>query len=370
MKKFILAFISIIFSFSTLADVDKRFVKKRMMGRDLNSREGKGPTPVAFFENKSPQQTELGQKINLDKFFKAPSNFSAVAMKDGKIVYERYNKKLKANPDFYAHGMSMTKTALGLTMGHLLCSGEIKSLDDIASKYSASLNNSIYKDITIRNLLRMSSGINENRDNERKLNHIMMNRKNNGSNDLVKVIQKIKTKFSEQGKMSRYHSLDITAASILINEITQKSVAQVFFEDVFPNIKPEGSLYWLEDNNKMSLGMAGMFMKTRDWANMANYMNKEINSKSCMGNYLLDGIKNALPTNLRKYQKYGYYFWISEISGKPVIVLTGKWGQIAVANHYNNSVIALLSVTNKFKYKGKKIIQEIIPAATMELGNF
>ena len=69
MKKFILAFISIIFSFSTLADVDKRFVKKRMMGRDLNSREGKGPTPVAFFENKSPQQTELGQKVNLDKFF-------------------------------------------------------------------------------------------------------------------------------------------------------------------------------------------------------------------------------------------------------------------------------------------------------------
>ena len=50
MKKLIIAFISIIFSFSTLADVDKRFVKKRMMGRDLNSREGKGPTPVAFFE--------------------------------------------------------------------------------------------------------------------------------------------------------------------------------------------------------------------------------------------------------------------------------------------------------------------------------
>ena len=120
----------------------------------------------------------------------------------------------------------------------------------------------------------------------------------------------------------------------------------------------------------MSLGMAGMFMKTRDWANMANYMNKEINSKSCMGNYLLDGIKNALPTNLRKYQKYGYYFWISEISGKPVIVLTGKWGQIAVPNHYNNSVIALLSATSNFKYKGKKIIQEIIPAATLELGNF
>ena len=138
MKIFVLAFISIIFSFSTLAEVNKQLVK-RMMKRDLNSMQGKGPTPVAFFDNKNPHQTELGQKINLDKFFKAPSNFSAVAMKDGKIVYERYNEKLKANSDFYPHGMSLTKTAVGLTVGHLLCSGEIKSLDDTASTYSPSL---------------------------------------------------------------------------------------------------------------------------------------------------------------------------------------------------------------------------------------
>ena len=62
MKKFILAFISIIFSFSTLADVDKRFVKKRMMGRDLNSREGKGPTPVAFLKIKVLSKPSLVKK--------------------------------------------------------------------------------------------------------------------------------------------------------------------------------------------------------------------------------------------------------------------------------------------------------------------
>ena len=117
--KFILIFTSIILSFNALADLDKRFVKKRMMGRDLNSREGKGPTPVALFENKNPHKAEFGQKINLDKLFKAPGNFSAVAMKNGKIVYERYNEKLRANPDFYAHGMSITKTAVGLTVGYL-----------------------------------------------------------------------------------------------------------------------------------------------------------------------------------------------------------------------------------------------------------
>ena len=61
MKKFILAFISIILSFSAFADVDKRYVKKRMLGADLSSRDGKGPTPVTFFENKSPKKTEQGK---------------------------------------------------------------------------------------------------------------------------------------------------------------------------------------------------------------------------------------------------------------------------------------------------------------------
>jgi len=370
MKKFILAFISIILSFSAFADVDKRYVKKRMLGVDLSSRDGKGPTPVTFFENKSPKKTEQGEKLNLDKFFKAPGNFSAVAMKDGKIVYERYNKKLKANPDFHAHGMSLTKTAVGLTVGHLLCTGKINSLDDAASDYSQSLNNSIYKDITIRNLLRMASGINKNRDNERKFNHLMRNRRDNGTNNLIEVIKSVKTKFSDQGEISRYHTLDITAASILVSEITNKSVAEVFFNNVFPQINPEGSLYWWVDNNKMSLGMAGLYMKTKDWANLGNYMNKEITSKSCMGNYLLDGIKNSLSTSLRKNLRYGYYFWISEISGKQVIMLTGKWGQIVVPNHYNNSVFAILSASSKFKYKGRKIITEIVPEATKALGAF
>ena len=42
MIKYILILTSIIFSFNALADLDKRFVKKRMMRL---TREGKGPTP-------------------------------------------------------------------------------------------------------------------------------------------------------------------------------------------------------------------------------------------------------------------------------------------------------------------------------------
>ena len=56
--------------------------------------------------------------------------------------------------------------------------------------------------------------------------------------------------------------------------------------------------------------------------------------------------------------KYGCTFGFRNFR-KASYSLTGKWGQIAVPNHYNNSVIALLSATSNFKYNGKKLIQEL-----------
>ena len=74
----------------------------------------------------------------------------------------------------------------------------------------------------------MASGVNENRDNERGFNQTLRNRFQDGSNDQLQVIQSLKTRYSDQGKDSRYHTLDVTAASVLVNEITGKSVDAIF----------------------------------------------------------------------------------------------------------------------------------------------
>ena len=112
----------------------------------------------------------------------------------------------------------MTKTVVGLAVGHLLCDGDIVSLDDTLGRYSEGLANSVYADITIKNILRMASGVNENRNNEREYNAKLRNRYNDGSNDQLRQIQSVSSVYSDQGKVSRYHSLDVTAASILVTK--------------------------------------------------------------------------------------------------------------------------------------------------------
>ncbi len=292
---------------------------------------------------------------------------AAVVLKDGELVYERYNNKRGFDDKFLAHGMSMTKTAVGLVIGHLLCDGKISSLEDTMGKYSNGLASSVYKDVTIKNVLRMASGVNENRDTEPGFNQTLRNRFQDGSNDQLQVIQSVKTKYSNQGKDSRYHTLDVTAASVLVNEITGKSVDEIFYDKIYSQIGPEDKMVWWADKNGYSLGMAGLYMTTRDWARLGQYMVNEIQADSCIGKYLKHGLDNAIKTTLRGYQKYGYFFWVSKIGGKQVIVLTGKGGQVMIPNHYNNSVAVVISASN-FKYKKKDLLKEVMPSITKKFG--
>ena len=159
----------------------------------------------------------------------------------------------------------------------------------------------------------------------------------------------------------------MTAAAVLVQEITGKSVDAIFYDKIYNHIGPEDKMVWWADKNGYSLGMAGLYMTTRDWARLGQYMVNEIRADSCIGKYLKDGLDNAIKTTARDYQKYGYFFWVSTIGGKQVIVLTGKGGQVMIPNHYNNSVAVVISASN-FKYKKKELLKEVMPSVTKKFG--
>ena len=47
---------------------------------------------------------------------------------------------------------------------------------------------------------------------------------------------------------------------------------------------PEGKMIWWADNGN-ALGMAGLYMTTRDWARLGQYMVNEMQTDSCIGKF-------------------------------------------------------------------------------------
>ena len=342
------------------------YYERKLMDKDIAVMNGEGPTPIAEFLNHNRIDLQYGEQHDFTNFVDIEENFTSIVMKDGKIIFERYNKE-DIDANFHISPMSMTKTLVGSVIGRALCNGDIKSLNDTVGSYSKSLSNSIYSNVTIKNLLRMASGVNKNRDNEKDYNRMIRNRRNNELNDQVEIIQSIQDKHSEQGKMSIYHTLDVTAASILISELTGKSVAEIFNDEIFTKMGASDSLYWWEDKNGVTIGMNGSYMTTRDWAKFGQYIIDNINQKTCMGEFYLSGIKNALPTLQRDYQNYGYYFWVQDVSdsifeSKPMIAFSGKFGHAMILDHYNNSVVLVTSASKNGKYGRRHIRKDITPA--------
>ena len=145
-------------------------------------------------------------------------------MKGDEIVYERYNSKKGIDSHFPLLGMSMSKTAAGAAVGALLCDGRLKSLDDKAGNYSNFLKATPYRDVSVRNILQMNSGVSPiGRSDEKRFNRKARGvAKFSGAADVRAALKFYKTAARKQGETMNYHSSDSLALSVLVEEIAGK----------------------------------------------------------------------------------------------------------------------------------------------------
>ena len=309
--------------------------------------EGSGPVPVEFIENIEPQEPFIGNQKNYDSYFKKPNNQSAVVFEKNELVYETYNTKWNGSKSNLIHGQSMTKTVTGLTVGALICSGQISSINDPLGKYSPTLANTPYSSVTIKQALQMRSGISKydpkgtwdiwwmvTGDKERGYA---------GKNHLKNYIKTIESAEGD-GKISEYHPHDSHALSIMASDLTSKSLGRNFYDLVFSKLKVSGDFIWMTDADGVTVPTSGLFIQARDWATIGVFISQSVNENDCMGKFLRNGINKASKSSRLKGWKYGYHFW----THKGLIILAGFGGQTMYVNSENQSVVMASSVNPKY----------------------
>ena len=111
-------------------------------------------------------ETKNHDEVGLDKLkieelfdltFSDDATMSAVLIKDGYIIKEQYAEGY--NEDSYGTSWSTAKSFYAALVGISLDNGEIDSLDDPVAKYLPAYDEGRKKDITIRQVLNMTSGL-------------------------------------------------------------------------------------------------------------------------------------------------------------------------------------------------------------------
>src|SRR6185436_18115548 len=98
-----------------------------------------------------------GVRIGLDDFMARRRTAGLLVLKDGEIALERYG--LGHGPESRWVSFSTAKSMTATLVGAALHDGAIESLDDPCDAYLPQLAGSAYEGVTLRNLLRMCSGV-------------------------------------------------------------------------------------------------------------------------------------------------------------------------------------------------------------------
>ncbi len=97
------------------------------------------------------------RKLTLEEALEATATNALVVIKDGNLVFETYRNGSDENTRFITY--SVAKSYVSTLIGLALADGAIRSLDDKVTDYLPEMEGSGYARATIRDLLRMRSGV-------------------------------------------------------------------------------------------------------------------------------------------------------------------------------------------------------------------
>jgi CubicO group peptidase (beta-lactamase class C family) len=256
------------------------------------------------------------QSYTIDDFLAHQRITGLLVIKDGQILAERYQYDRKDSDRFISH--SMAKSITSLAIGIALAENKIASLDDTIAKYEPGLAGSPYGETTIRNILRMSSGVpfDESYNGKDDLTRFVVTRYKQGS---IAALRELTTREVEQGTRFHYASSETVALVMVLRAVTDTPLAEYLTPHLWQPMGAEADASWTRAADGTVAGYGSFNAVLRDYgrlgillANDGEAGGKQIIPKD----YLLDATDwHRQPEAFRPYKAtpyfgYGYQFWL------------------------------------------------------------
>jgi CubicO group peptidase (beta-lactamase class C family) len=291
------------------------------------------PLPLSKAANIPKLEYRLaGQTYTIDDFLAHQRITGLLVIKDGQILDERYQYDRKDSDRLISH--SMAKSIVSLAIGIALAEKKIASLDDTVAKYEPKLAGSPYGETTIRNILRMSSGVpfDESYNGKDDLTRFNTTRY---KQDSVAALRELTTREVEQGTRFHYASSDTVNLVMVLSAVTGTPLAEYLTSRLWQPIGAEADAEWTKYADGTVVGAGNFNAILRDYGRLGILLandgvagGKQIIPKD----YLLDATDwhrqpgAFQPFNATPYFGYGYQFWLFP-GDKRRFALLGVYGQ-------------------------------------------
>ena len=303
---------------------------------------------------------------DIDDFMEASQTTGLLIIHKGKVVAERYQYDRK--PGMPMRSFSMAKTFTAMLVGIAHGKGLIRSLDDKASDYWPEIADSAYGQTSIRNLLRMSSGVpfkelytwTPDDDNWVWGQVLYAPNNTNMPSRVVEHLNGKKVRDVEQGHRFHYASIETEILGRVLRRATGKSIAALTEEWLWQPMGAQDRAHWNVASTDLVEATAGGFNASlRDYGRFGMLLANDGARLTDSGaieiiprEFVLDATDAARqpagfkPRVATPYFGYGYQVWLQPNKTR-TFALQGIHGQSMLIQPSSQIVIVQTSVNSK-----------------------
>jgi len=214
-----------------------------------------------------------GERYDLYDYVSLNRVSGLLAIKNGEIVYETY--QLGNSEKTRWMSMSIVKSITASLVGAAIEDGHIESIDDPVTRYVSELRGSAYEGVTIRQLLRMASGVAWNEtytDPASDRRHLLEAQIAQRPGGMLEVMSEL-SRAAEPGTRWNYSTGETQVVAALVQAATGEHLADYLSGKIWARFGMESdATWWLESPNGIEVGGSGLSATLRDYGRFGLFL--------------------------------------------------------------------------------------------------
>ena len=258
-----------------------------------------------------PMGMPLNLNVDMDAFFEDQRLSGALILHKGQIRYERYG--IGHSPEKRWTSFSVAKSFTSTLVGIALKDGDINSLDDSVSTYIDGLKGSVYDDVSILQLLTMTSGVAWNEsytEPDSDVAKFNFHQANDGLPNIVSYMRTLK-RAHPAGEQWHYSTGETNLIGILVAQATGRNISDYLTEKIWQPFGMADKASWLLGPDGNEISGCCMQASLRDYARYGLFIAQggKINGVSVLPDgWLADATSTQISIGIEG-SGYGYQWW-------------------------------------------------------------
>lgn len=219
-----------------------------------------------------PQGKPISIPMDVEAYMREQRTAGLVIVQAGEIRLEQYGL------DFDASGLwtsfSVAKSFTSTLVGAAIRDGFIDSINDKVSDYIPDLKGSAYDDVSIRQLLTMTSGVRWNEDYEDKNSDVARFNEHKAEPGMDATVSYMLTlpRDAPAGEKWAYKTGETNLIGVLVSSATDKTLAKYLSEKIWAPFGMEQNGSWLLGSTGHEISGCCIQAATRDFARFGQFM--------------------------------------------------------------------------------------------------